>query len=419
MEQKFDKIFLLKEILIAQINHLVFLPIITIVCAKLNYLNIFSFKYIMLYELFLFVPIVLYLARQYVNKTKYKALIHLALFVAPFIIPFVSMYFKVLMELLVVIYIIISWVYSDENNNTGFTINVGIAICICAISLFMVNKLNCPGHDYFFIVISIMQIAFAFVNYYLEQYFKFLSVNNSSASHIPAIEMLKSGSSLVFLYTGLSILIIFIISSYEWIRAILNTINDAMISILKKIVEFLNSLDRGTGIVESEEAQELFDSSLLGSDPIRTFWFWEVFEKLLVFVFLICVIVGFIYAIYKLYKLIRSKLGSNASTFSRLNESMVEVREKCEVREERFHLWNPFKPVSNSDKIRNLYKKKLLLNKDKIISSSSINQLDLVTAKEAGNILALNDFAAIYEKARYSNDTCSVQDLNRMKDECK
>ena len=420
MEFKFNKIIIIKEFLVTQLNHWSFFPIYFSISMILGGIASFEKPYVLRYALLGIIPFLLYLVRCNVHKIWQLALCHIGLILPFVLLPYKHIYYTVVFIGIVLIYFIISWTGWGKNNNQNKAIYAPFSVSASIVFLFLLNKQGYENYELFFIIPVIIELAVYFIIYYIEQYFKFLSVNNSSASHIPAKDMLKSGGLLVALYTAISISIILFVSTFGWLKNILAIISKGLKALLKTILNALpNGSDTIVTVNPDEAQQQMIDAMMFETEDVPTFWLWVVIEKALMAFFVIGILILLIVLILKIYSLIRMKLSIKSESISRLNENMTEVREKIEVESNKSGIkLNPFKSMSASERIRHIYKKLLVANKEHLIGSSDISALSNLTAKEASNKLS-KDFFYVYEKARYSNLECNAEDVKKMKEACK
>ena len=96
-------------------------------------------------------------------------------------------------------------------------------------------------------------------------------------------------------------------------------------------------------------------------------------------------------------------------------QSNEDIREYCGVEKTSqtkkfvFPFWN------HREKIRRLYRKKVLQRKQELIGDEDAQQLEYLTAKECCDRLSEQNLKCMYEKARYSAEDISAEDVKLAK----
>ena len=81
--------------------------------------------------------------------------------------------------------------------------------------------------------------------------------------------------------------------------------------------------------------------------------------------------------------------------------------------------------LDSKEKIRRIYKKKASSYKPNPLAEGakednfSLERLGFYTAREMEARMEGGAFATVYEKARYSNEPCTAQDVKLMKEACR
>jgi hypothetical protein len=92
-----------------------------------------------------------------------------------------------------------------------------------------------------------------------------------------------------------------------------------------------------------------------------------------------------------------------------------DIRESCEIEMRNGEERNWFSFLNNSEKIRKMYRKRILRNKSSIVGDLSAEELTYLTAKECCDKIHADRLKLIYEKARYSNETITAEDVKIVK----
>ena len=133
--------------------------------------------------------------------------------------------------------------------------------------------------------------------------------------------------------------------------------------------------------------------------------------------FAVCLIAFIIFALYKLVITLHKWFSqrSDRSVEREEEDNLGDVREKCETDKRKKERKSPFAFLSVRERIRRVYKKDVWARRNFIVKEGDPRALSLMTAKEAGDKLERPALAESYEKARYSNEECTAEDLRRAK----
>ena len=126
----------------------------------------------------------------------------------------------------------------------------------------------------------------------------------------------------------------------------------------------------------------------------------------------IAIVIGFILFLYYVYYVIKGLEGSNFR--KKKNEKLAEnedVREYCGFEKKSDKQAGNFIFRSNREKIRRLYRKKVAKHKQEIIGEKEPQHLNYLTAKECCDKLSEQKLKLAYEKARYSEETITTEDV--------
>ncbi|MBR1930630.1 MAG: DUF4129 domain-containing protein [Lachnospiraceae bacterium] len=431
---KSERIKLLKEILVTQMNHWAFLPVYVMV-VTLGYHVIMQDNAIwgreaqlpgqasvFLWAVFGVIPFVLFLTRYYVHKAFLFFAIHFAMVGMMFLLPAEYTFLRIVyvgMAVIYTIYSLILWTKTDDREDKKLM--PAFAGGLTFAMLYVLHRLGYDDWSTRFGFVLICVIAVYFVVYYIEQYQRFLVVNSSSASHIPAEEMFRSGLGLVSVFSLLGLLMLLLTSHLTWMKGIVDIIKNALLAILRFFLQFLPQ-GGGEEMSFSQNADLEMAQQMAGDVDLtgETFWVWKVLENIISIAMSIALAVLLVAGIVKLIKFIRGRLKRHPLTEQKSLEEVVDVHEKIELPKEHKPLFtNPFERLEPAARIRQLYRKKLLASKAMLIKENNVSALGLFTARESARKLESIQLAAIYEKARYSNEESTAEDVKRMREACK
>lgn len=421
MKGKQNSIMLLRELLVTQMNHWTFFPVYLTIVVILSDISQSGTPKPLFWLLSGAIPFLFYLARTGL-KFIWMLLVHIAVLGIYIVLPFENPVIKVIQLTLALVYVIYSmvlWVNEREKKDARI-----LPLLMVGLSVTCVYLLHHQEHrewDFAIITCLIAVIGLYFIDYYVEQYQNFLTVNQSSAGHIPAQEMFRSGMGLVVGYTGVGILLLSFISNGQWLHTILNVCRVALSLLVRGLQALFPYKDPPGEELAVNEKVDMAGDMTAGLEPGEGFWLWQVLEYVIIFAFLVLFALVLVKGLISLFRLLiklmkRSEMGKQDIT----EASVVDVREKCEIirgnqLRKNFTLWN----LNPAERIRHLYKKRLLASQSLLTNGDGKERLNLLTARESGAILEREEFSGLYEKARYSREECSSEDVKRMKSACK
>lgn len=255
-----------------------------------------------------------------------------------------------------------------------------------------------------------------FIIMYIQQYMSFLNVNNSSTGYLPAGEIFHSGLRLVLGYTAIGILLMVFVSHTSWFQGIGELLRNGFFRFLRWLLAFLPKASEGDELITQKDP-----ASPLGELPVferqETFWLWQILQY--VFVLLVVGLAVFLLfkGLSKLISLLQVRFLFRKKTNQMPETEVSDVREFCDDTEKRIKRHRRhFGILSNAEKVRRLYRKKLLSSE---VRGQDRKKLALYTAREWEKKLSVKGMANIYETARYSEQEISDEDVRHMKAACK
>ncbi len=298
-----------------------------------------------------------------------------------------------------------------------------LVVGISAVSLLLIRYQGYLEWDSYYVLSLIAVFALYFLSAYLERYLDFLAVNESSTGHIPEREIFSSGGRLTALYVAFITLALLLSSGVGWLRAILTILREVVFAILRFLL---------AGRLQGEVGELIPDDGLSdggGNDgfelpePGEPAFFWTVLTYVAVIAFCAAALYLLVRILRILPSLIRDRMGKRRVFRTASAESNVrEVREKCRIerKQRAVERRNPFAFASPEERIRRLYRKCILNSRKMSGSSEEASQSgESFTAREWGARLERPGLARPYEKARYSGESCTVEDIRLMKEACR
>lgn len=414
-----NAIELLQEFVVIQMNHWVLFTLFLMPMAQLQYMGLsgnpdFGFWAVMGYF-----PLCFYLLRKHLRNLGFMVLGHLA---AVFVLIGLTQAFIQNGRFVYLLFGIGYGVYSlhirlsrDDMQDVG--IFMPLAVGIFVLSSFFTRYLGYHSWDSYYIFALIFVLGLYFFQSYLDNYISFLLLNESSAGHIPEREMFASGSVLVLLFSAGSMILLFLLSNLGWLQGILHllrTISLEVLGFLIYLISFMMKDDLVSLFMQQNPEIEDLQRQLETSEP---FLLWDILFNIIAAV-LFCFLLYKVFAAIKGFVLfVKSKSYQKDDNNVRKIGHVSDFREKCATKGsekglnlKKLSFWQAFQP---RERIRSLYKKHILQAKP--ADGSDNSAWGLFTAREWGVILEEPDMPDIYEKARYSEEICTAEDVKRMK----
>ena len=411
---KDDKVLLIKELVVTQMNYWVLFAIaVTILGVSGS-----DRPSMWLWLLCGLVPFAFFLCRRYITVIWLFILVHLVPIGLFMLLPSRNSVQKVVLVAAVIVAVVLSfYLRIRTEEQTDSPLHPVLAVGIIVAALFIQNYNGQKEWQAYYVGAVIVFIACYYVQYYIEQFFYFLIANKNSNGNIPEKEILSSGMKMTLLYTGLGVALLILIANVGWLASAVGQIKRLLYWILSL---FMSDEKRETSI--SMEGAEVFpeekEKSLLEQLglTVETSKVWLVLE----WIFIVLLIVGFlalvIFLLRKLILIMRDRFGKGIETQSVVIENGVDVREKCEIKKQSKDGRKKLPIFRNpTERIRAIYHKQVLAGKKQLVGELPDKRLGYLTAKECGDGLNLNILTEVYEKARYSSEESTMDDVRRLK----
>jgi hypothetical protein len=401
-------ISIFKNYLVIQLNHLVF------VAAAISSLGLLSVQrsYWLLWVLAVVVPIGMYVARVKTNTIVSFFAYHILFLVAGLIVP-VSILPKLILIAMMIVYFVLSFRKKitetpellDQVSPAAFVIVIG--------------AMTFKNHAYVSqcVAIAWIYLVLYFLMHFLSVHLYFVEIQEQSASNMPEQELLFQGLKQVGVFTGITCFFAAIASNPNWISKILDVLKSWVMVLLKAIFSGVSE-----GIIEeSAQSQPAPDGSM--GDMLPKAEYSELWLRILEILEVVYDIIIFILIVGIIYFGIRSAIRFVKENFGNANKrneakkilSNQDIRESCrtEVKKKSRKSFLGF--LNNEQRIRTIYKKKVLREKDKIIGEKQEQALSYFTAKECCEKMEASLLKEAYEKARYSGQEITSEDVRSVK----
>ncbi len=420
------RILLLREILVTLMNHLTLFSLVLTVYTMVNLLLERECGSV-LFWLFLYpVPLFFYFVRRRIPKFVPFVLLHGAVPVILLLAPFRDPFTKFLCMAGGVGYLLYSFYlkFKDTGTLSDRGCSVSLILGVPAVLVFLQHCQKAYQWDDYYYISLITSLGLYFLVFYINKYLHFLVVNESSAAHIPEREMFHSGMGLAAGYTLFGVLVLTLTSHLEWLGAVWNAVKGVLVVILRFLFGLLPEGSASGDMIQEGPPAGSGDPGKMPLPKGEPGLFWIILEYVVMAAFFIALTAVCIWGLIKLSRwvahMVRSRFGQSAAGQELSSSLPSDVREKCTLAKSgdssggNVRKW--FGLLQPGERIRKLYRKKIL----EIRKYTSEDQLgDSTTARECIPLLGSEEPALLYEKARYSNQECTAEDVRNMRRSCK
>lgn len=406
-----ERLVLVEDLIVTQMNYWVLFPVAVTILGVMG----LDKPMMWIWVLCGLLPFFFFLCRRYTNAFWLFVLVHLAGVMLFVLLPVSNPVQKILLLAAVAIAVIYSfYLRLAAKERTDSPLHPAVAVGIVAAALLIQNSQGQQDWEIYYISVIIGYLAGYYVQFYMEQYFDFLMVNKSSNGNIPEKDILRSGMGITLLYTAMGVLVLLVTANIEWLAAIMVQVKRFLLWLLRFL--FRNSSKAETDIVEEvqqEQPQETMQQMF--GETAEASAFWEVLEKIIMVALAVGLVVLLIYLLWKLIAFLRERFGQKVGAKTVNLEHGVDVREKCEI--EKRKVRRKTLPIfrNPAERIRKIYQKQVLAGKKQLIGDLPDKHLEYMTAKECGDGLERTILTEIYEKARYSTEECTMEDVRNLK----
>ncbi len=410
---KKERIIIIQELLAIQMTHwLLFLFEVTVLGITHSYKPV-----IWKWAVLSLIPIVLFLIRRYTDYFLLFIAGHIVPVLILGVIPYADPIEKIVFYIFVIGYIIYSfYLRVGTKERLSGVISPPVSVGIAVVCLCFQNYRGIAEWDKYYIASVVVYLCLYYIRLYLEQYQYFLRVNESSTGHIPEKEIFRSGMSLVTVFSVGGAVLLLLTSNIGWVGQIT--------AILKSILGWIiGLLFRGPDEIPQEEIQKQETISIdqklqmFPMDDAESSLIMLILEKILIIAMVLAFVALFVWLVYSLFKFLYHRFNSRLLlTEDEAVGDIKDVREKCGVDRVSRDKSYFFSLLSTKERIRRIYKKEVWAGRWKLVKDGSPSLLKLLTARESGDGLARKGLAEVYEKARYSGEDCTSEDIRSAKE---
>lgn len=265
----------------------------------------------------------------------------------------------------------------------------------------------------YYYVIAFVYLLVYYVYYFSDKFLGFLRLNQSTASNIPIADIFQNGVGLTVLFSACSSVILLISANLDWVRVIADRIWIGISALLRSIFSRINTQKLPPQREEDIPPEpQINDGGISDYIPENTM---DNFRNAVLILLCIAIIIGFILFLYYVYWVIKSleKSQIEKNRKGKLPEN-EDVREYCGIEKNTQRKGGALVFLNNRQKVRKLYQKKIFKRKKELVGEQE-RELKYLTAKECCDRLSEQQLKLVYEKARYSEESITAEDVRLAK----
>lgn len=362
-------------------------------------------------------PILFFSVRRYTNGFLIMAGSHILCLILLFLVPIPDRGIKIILCLYGIGWVIYSFlVRLRTKDRLDGEIPPVAAVGIIAVFLFFLHYQKIEKWDMYYAGMIAVYFTCYYMKHYFLHYLHFMTVNESSAGYIPRKEIFTSGTKLTGIFTLFVASVLLLAADIGWVTWIVSQLRSAAIwlrNIILKVLAMLLSQDTQAPVEAEPELQETFSGGML-PEAGETGLLWQILDKIIMTVVPLLFILLLCYGLFRLIKLLRERFrGKQDLMRERGIENSRDIREKYEAEKKMKTHRDFFAFLNPAERIRHIYKQKIWANRNSLAAKGDYGLLQIYTARECGNLLSEELLAQTYEKARYSQEKCTKDDVKR------
>lgn len=267
--------------------------------------------------------------------------------------------------------------------------------------------------DVYYYIFAFAYLMLYFVYYFTNKFLAFLQLNQNTASNIPIADIFRNGIGLTVLFSAYSSVILFLSVKFDWVEAIANRIWIGIAAFLRQIFAGIHTEKLPPQREEDIPPEQSFnDGDIRDYIPENTL---DDLRNMVLVLLCIAFVIGFILFLYYVYWVIK---GLENSQIEKKRKGKLpdneDVREYCGIEKTSQRKVSTFVFRNNREKVRKLYQKKVTKRKQELVGEQE-EKLKYLTAKECCDRLSEQHLKLVYEKARYSKEDITAEDVRLAK----
>lgn len=406
---KRSSITMIHDLLVLILNHMLFMVI------SITGLGIFGKENpnIGLWIATGLLSIALFFVRVHISNRLLFYGIHASILVATWIIP-LEQVVKVFLLGNTIIYVILS-VRNKMISKTGKTalIHPAFFFVVTAILSIWETFVRNNQWEVIYIRMTFCYLIFYIIYFFVQRYLCFVESNEKNVSNIPEQEMFLSGIKQTAVFVVGSSVVLWISLNLDWFSKMMGKVGEWIVNMLRAIFSMFDFQ-----VVEEVEKplpdkMEVHTNGI--GEAILPEFVLEIIAKAATIIAIVGVFAFVVFVVVVIYKFLREHFQKVEKEKVSILQSTGDIRERCSLGDKKKErkMFGGF--LNNRDKVRKLFRKTVVKQKTRIIGSSDEGQLMYFTAKECCEKINATELKQIYEKARYSDEEITAEDVRKAK----
>lgn len=396
-------------ILNIQLNHLIFIAAVVAAMGLLGMPN----HYLLLWIGSGIVPLFMYYLRVKTKQIWVFFVGLIAIFTVSLLLP-LNILPKLFISAMVFVYAAFA-IRKKMTENPEIVELVSPAVFIVLIGVMTIKSHNYIGVCY---GVAWAYLIGYFIYHFMTEHLKFVDINENSASNMPEKELFYHGIGQVGIFTGIVFLLSSLTSSTNWLAKMLSVIGDWLIDFLRYILAGVSGAIAEESAPQAPVVDTGDEVDMFGPVEYSDLWLkiQELLEwlyRILIFVIIAAILYYGSRAIIRFVKDNFTKVGKKKEAKTILSNQ--DIRESCNTEKSKEEKKSFLGFLSNEQRIRTLYKKKMLQEKARIVGEAGPEGLAYLTAKECCDKIEAAELKNVYEKVRYSGEKVTGEDVRRAK----
>lgn len=286
--------------------------------------------------------------------------------------------------------------------------------------LLLQNRWGIPSQNPIFFYLSIGYLCAYFLYYYLDNYFSFVTVNRIGQVGFREKNLLTLGAGMATAYIALGSGLLVVCTNQTLAHKVSAVCKNAVLIFLRMLLSLIPKGEPMEAEMVEETAEEIerIEEEITAQSSI----FWQILDALLEIAFYLLIIAFCCVFIWSVIRLIKIIFRSNQRKVVFRGYNQVQQTEEKLIPRSPLHkrrkFWVGF---SVNSKIRHAYAK-LIYSKRVQLGKQKQEGLMTMTVRECTEVLktpenteAWQTITEIYERARYSGEECSTEQLRTIK----
>jgi len=368
-------------------------------------------------------PLAFYAVRLWVKHLIPFLVLHLLIPATVFCLPF-GLLFKLPIFVMGFIYALVSMniQYRDDVDVDYFMSPMGV-IGVMGVASLVDYFIAKNGWEQQYLIMAVIYLCMYFVCYFLSQYLFVRVANKSSAGMIPEKAIFRTGMRQTIFFSVGSAAVLLLTANIEWVAYILSWVWKGVYLILATIISWLPKGNEDTGVMEepvrpNRPKPQLPDVGEMENSILTKFW--KLLEQIVLIILVIAIVRVLVVLIKKGWKYLKNNFGLLRRKKVTKDKEVFDLHESCSIEKSERAGTDLFALLSPRERVRRMFRKKVQKNRERIIGKRSESVLGTLTANECCEKLSdwtenADVLARVYEKARYSQDEITAEDVRRAK----